>query len=192
MPERKDLSLDITSLIHSNHQKTRNLFFEVNNSTNNEVKAMLVTELLYELYINNFIEERVIYPRLQQKCRDSCQFIAKAEIQHELIKSFMAELFEMEPEENLYDARLAVLNKLVDYLYEEEKNLLKQLRRDNVELGDIWEEALEKREVLQKQALSMSINESRTTAVRTVKIPGSRGFGNFLLQMNIRTAKKAG
>jgi hemerythrin superfamily protein len=151
----KTKQLDITELLHNDHQTVRELFFAFSKAEEESEKSELVQQILTELYIHAKVEEEIVYPLLDDEGEDGEEFKGEAENEHLVVKYLMAEISQLEAGDDELKAKMTVLCELVEHHVkeEEEKEMFEMLRESGNDLAAIAEEANERKAELKKEGL---------------------------------------
>lgn len=151
----KTPALTVTELLHQDHQRVRDLFFQFKESEEDE-KEELVDEILTELYIHSTVEEEIVYPAVAKEADEAEDLVDEAETEHRVVKFLMAELSEMASEEDQYEAKVTVLCELVGHhIREEEKEMFKKLRESGADLKELAQKVQERKKALQGEPLPL-------------------------------------
>lgn len=157
MPREKaknTMTQEITELLHQDHQKVRELFFQFSAAEEESEKENLVKQILTELYVHSTIEEEIVYPAVKEEAEEGEELVDEAETEHRVVKFLMAELSEMSADEEQFDAKVTVLCELVNHhIREEEKEMFKKLRESGADLNELSEKVVERKEELQSEPL---------------------------------------
>lgn len=146
------VKLEITQLLHQDHVKVKELFFQFHEAEDESKKESLCKEILTELFIHSTVEEEVVYPVVQRKAEEGEELVDEAETEHRVVKFLMAELSKMEASDEKFDAKVTVLCELVSHhIAEEEKEMFKKLRDSGANLEKLGQEAQAKKEELMGQ-----------------------------------------
>jgi hemerythrin superfamily protein len=101
-------------------------------------KSGCVAQICEALTIHAKIEEEIFYPAVRAAIEE-IDVMDEAEVEHEGIKRLVAELEEMSPDEDLYDAKVTVLAEYVKHHVREEEHEMfpkvKKAKVDTVRLG---------------------------------------------------------
>ncbi len=132
---------DAIEMLISDHRKVEKLFKEyeklVEEGSYNEKEALAAT-ICAELTIHTQIEEEIFYPAARD-ILDEEDLVDEAIVEHASAKDLIAQLAEMSPDDDLYDAKVKVLSELVEHHVEEEEDemfpKLKKAKLDTRALG---------------------------------------------------------
>lgn len=131
-------SKDVTALLKADHKHVSELFAEYEKARSVARKKELVSEICLELTVHAQVEEEIFYPAVKQALKDK-KLIPEATVEHETLKSLIAQIEGVEPDGELYDAKVKVLSEYVQHHVKEEQNEIfpkaKSTNLDMVELG---------------------------------------------------------
>jgi hemerythrin HHE cation binding domain-containing protein len=127
---------DGLQLLAADHRKVEGLFAAFEEASGASAKEKLVRQICTELKIHTQIEEEIYYPAVRGKVEDAD--LDEAYVEHDSAKLLVNELEAAEPEESFYDAKVKVLQELIEHhVKEEEKqreNLFQQTRAADIDL----------------------------------------------------------
>lgn len=128
--------LDGLQLLTADHRTVEDLFARFEKASGVEAKAELVKKICTELKVHTMIEEEIYYPAVRGKVEDAD--LDEAYVEHDSAKLLVNELEAAEPDERFYDAKVKVLQELIEHhVKEEEKqrdNLFQQTRAADIDL----------------------------------------------------------
>jgi len=113
-----------TTLLREDHRKVKKLFAEFEELEAGDVneKGELFELIRQELTLHAQIEEELFYPALQQIDDEEVkELVLEAHEEHKIVKTLIAELMEMTPEDESFDAKMKVLIESVKHHAEEEE-----------------------------------------------------------------------
>ena len=121
-------TIDALELLTSQHDEVLALFDEIEDSDDPDEKAELFRELADNLAAHSTIEEKLFYPSVMDE--DTCENLLEATEEHLAVKRVLADMLEMEPDDDRFDAKLSVLKEQVRHHArdEEEGTLFPKLR----------------------------------------------------------------
>lgn len=175
MKAKKAVLTDVTQVLHEDHLKVRDLFFQFKKAEESSKKEELVKQILTELHIHSTAEEEIVYPAVESEAEEGGELVDEAETEHRVVKFLMAELSEMAADDDQYDAKVLVLCELVDHhIREEEKEMFKKLRESEADLEELAQQVLEKKEELKslplpKMECTLEISEAVAKRAKSSK-----------------------
>lgn len=143
---------DAVALLKSDHAEVHAWFedYEKLGDNANGAKSKLVAQICKALTVHTQIEEEIFYPAVFKASDDLEDMVEEAVVEHASAKDLIAQLQDMDPEDDLYDAKVKVLGELIDHhVEEEEEEMFPKARKakvDMVALGD--EMAMRKDELM--------------------------------------------
>ncbi|MBS1990885.1 MAG: hemerythrin domain-containing protein [Cyanobacteria bacterium SZAS LIN-3] len=150
----KAKQMDITELLHNDHQAVRELFFAFSNSEDEGEKERLVKQILTELFIHAKVEEELVYPLLDDAGEDGEEIKGEAENEHRVVKFLMAEISQLDADSDELKSKITVLCELIEHhVKEEEKEMFEMLRESGNDLESIAEEVTKMKAQLKKEGL---------------------------------------
>lgn len=152
MAETRDT--DATHILEREHREVEDLFEKYENASGKDRKEQIAQKICRELKIHALIEEEIFYPALRGKIEDD--LLNEAYVEHDGAKMLINEIAEGGPDEDFYDAKVTVLKEQIEHhVKEEEKerdNMFQQARAADVDLEELGEKMLARRQELEKQA----------------------------------------
>lgn len=109
----------------------------------------MVAEACHLLTIHTQIEEAVLYPALRSIFEEQ-KLIDEAEVEHACAKDLIAQLEDMSPNDDLYNAKFIVLGEQVKHhIREEEEEIFPRLRASGIDLYKLGDELLRHKQDLE-------------------------------------------
>jgi hemerythrin superfamily protein len=125
-------SEEVIALLKQDHQKITDLFtyfHRIRKGKDSNAKQLLAEVLCTELVIHAQLEREVLYPSLR-RALDEPELLDEAEVEHRMAHQLISELELMDPEDELYDAELAVLcNYVSHHIHEEENRIFPKIKQ---------------------------------------------------------------
>jgi len=134
-------SIDAVELLTQQHREVEEMFerFEKMTDRAKVSKKKLADEICNALIMHTTIEEEIFYPATREASEDTEDMVDEAVVEHASAKDLIAQILEMDPGDDLYDAKVKVLSELVEHHVEEEEKEMfpktKQLKLDMQALG---------------------------------------------------------
>ena len=117
--------LDAVVILEQDHEDVKDLFDQyeelAENEASNEDKVALVQQICTLLTVHATVEEELFYPAAREALKEDA-LVDEAVVEHASAKDLIAQLQAMEPDEDLYDAKVKVLGELIDHHVEEEED----------------------------------------------------------------------
>lgn len=129
---------DATSLLRADHKLVSDLFSEYEKARSATKKQELVSKICTELSVHAQVEEEIFYPAVKQALKDK-DLVPEAKVEHESLKRLIAEVEGVEPDGEMFDAKMKVLSEYVKHHVKEEQDEMfpkvKATKLDMNELG---------------------------------------------------------
>jgi|SRR5579884_672480 len=147
--------MNALKLLKEDHKKVKTLFGEVEGlgERASTQRKKLFQQIDEELTIHAQVEERIFYPEFRRRAgkgeeRDE---VLEAYEEHNIVKSLIGELEDLDPKDERYKPKLSVLKDLVEHHVKEEEGPLFRMARelfDEEELDELGERILTAKEEL--------------------------------------------
>ena len=129
---------DAIALLRADHQLVSGLFAEYEKARSTPKKMELVSQICAELTVHMQVEEEIFYPPVKQALKDK-ELIPEATVEHATLKELIAQVEGVQPDGEMFDAKIKVLSEYVKHHVKEEENELfpkaKSTKLDMAELG---------------------------------------------------------
>lgn len=129
---------DAIALLKADHEAVSQLFAEYEKSRSVPNKKALVAEICTALTVHAQIEEELFYPAVKSVLKDKL-LVPEATVEHTSVKDLIAQLEGVQPDGEMYDAKVKVLSEYVKHHVKEEQTEMfpkaKASSLDMVELG---------------------------------------------------------
>ena len=143
---------DAIALLKADHREVHEMFeqFEQLGDRAKASKEKLKDKICKALIAHTTIEEEIFYPAMRAKGEDAEDMVDEAVVEHASAKDLIKQLQEMQPDDDLYDAKVKVLGEQIDHhVQEEEKEMFAKARKSGLDLLALGQEmALRKQELL--------------------------------------------
>jgi Hemerythrin HHE cation binding domain len=130
---------DATALLRADHKFVSGLFEDYENASTKTMKRKLVNQICMELSVHAQVEEEIFYPAVKQALKDH-EMVPEATVEHATLKSLIAQVEGVEPDGEMYDAKVKVLCEYVEHHVKEEQDEMfpkaKASKLDMMELGE--------------------------------------------------------
>jgi hypothetical protein len=137
-------TIDALELLTSQHDEVEALIGEIEDSDDPSEKAELFRELADKLAAHSTMEEKLFYPSVMMK--DTEELLVESTEEHLSVKRILADMLELDVEDEHFDAKLTVLKEQVRHHArdEEEGELFPLIREalDEDQLAALGNECL--------------------------------------------------
>lgn len=125
--------------------------------THKETKHNLAKQICESLKVHAQLEEEILYPTLRENLdKEEMAQIEEALVEHGAVKDLITKI-EMGSTEELFEAQVRVLGKLVkQHVKEEETILLPKLKASNIDLNELGRQLEDRKQELQTGLLGQA------------------------------------
>ncbi len=137
-PDNPSKTQDAIALLRADHKLVSALFAEYDKTRSNSKKKTLVSQICTELSVHTQVEEEIFYPAVKQALKDK-EMIPEGLVEHATLKELISQVEGIEPNGEMFDAKIKVLSEYVKHHVKEEHNEMfpqaKATKLDMIELG---------------------------------------------------------
>jgi hemerythrin-like domain-containing protein len=128
---------DAIALLKADHEAVSGLFTEYEKARSTNTRKTLVAEICKALSVHAQIEEEIFYPGVKAALKDKV-LVPEATVEHAGVKDLIAQLQGIEPDGEMYDAKVKVLSEYVKHHVKEEQNeMFPQVKASSLDLVDL-------------------------------------------------------
>lgn len=150
----KKSALDIMQVLHRDHIKVDELFFQFSKSDDDAEKKALVEKITVELTLHAKAEEEIVYSKIRDGEKEVESMMDEADTEHHVVKFLLAELGGMKPSDDHYDSKVTVLCEMVKHhVEEEEKEIFEKLKDSDADLVKMAQKFEERKSTLAAKPL---------------------------------------
>jgi hemerythrin-like domain-containing protein len=143
---------DAIALLTADHREVSDMFEQFENLSDRAkaTKSKLTQKICNALIAHTTIEEEIFYPAVREAVKEGDDMVDEAVVEHASAKELIQQLQEMDPEDDLYDAKVKVLGEQIDHhVEEEEEEMFEKARKSGLDLVALGQEmAQRKQEIL--------------------------------------------
>lgn len=146
---------DAIQLLMADHAEVKPLFkaYEelVDAEASDEERQQLAEQICAMLTVHATIEEEIFYPAAKEALEEA-DLVDEATVEHASAKDLIAQIQEMEPSDELYDAKVKVLGEYIEHhVKEEEREMFPQAKKARIDLAALGEQLAERKEELMQE-----------------------------------------
>jgi hemerythrin-like domain-containing protein len=142
---------DAIALLTADHREVADMFEQFENLSDRAkaTKAKLTEKICNALIAHTTIEEEIFYPAVREAVKDE-DMVDEAVVEHASAKDLIQQLQEMNPDDDLYDAKVKVLSEQIEHhVKEEEEEMFEKARKSGLDMIQLGQEmAQRKQEIL--------------------------------------------
>ncbi|HEY0490052.1 MAG TPA: hemerythrin domain-containing protein [Telluria sp.] len=146
----KSAKTDAIELLKADHEKVKDLFekFEALSDRSKVNKKKIADQICLELTVHAQVEEEIFYPAIRDPIKDD-DLMDEAVVEHASAKDLIAQISEMDPGDDLYDAKVKVLSEQIEHHVEEEEGeMFPKVRKTKVDLEALGQQMAARKEEL--------------------------------------------
>ena len=142
---------DAIALLKADHEAVSQLFAEYEKTRSVANKKALVGQICASLSVHAQIEEEIFYPAVKAALKDKL-LVPEATVEHAGVKDLIAQLEGVEPDGEMYDAKVKVLSEYVKHHVKEEQNeMFVQAKASSIDLAELGARMAARKSELMKQ-----------------------------------------
>jgi hemerythrin superfamily protein len=146
----KTTSHDAVAMLMADHKKVKGLFqqYEALSDRSTASKKKLADQICNELTVHTQVEEEIFYPAISKPIHDK-DLMDEAIVEHASAKDLIAQIGDMDPGDDLYDAKVKVLAEQIEHhVKEEEGEMFPKVRKSGVDLVALGEKMAARKDEL--------------------------------------------
>jgi hemerythrin superfamily protein len=142
---------DAVALLKADHREVEKLFAQFEKAKDSDRKKTLADKICLELKVHTQIEEEIFYPTSRDYLEDD-DIVDEAVVEHAAAKDLIAEIEAMRPGDELYDAKVTVLQEQIEHhVEEEETEYFPKLKKTDMDMKAIGAQLKTRKEELMGQ-----------------------------------------
>jgi hypothetical protein len=142
---------DAIDFLKSDHRDVEAMFKAFELTGDEDRQAELAERICTALKVHAQIEEELFYPAAREEI-DDLELVEEAMVEHASAKELIAQIERMEPQEELFEARMQVLGEQIKHhVKEEETELFPACRKAGMDLARIGRKLAERKQELMRQ-----------------------------------------
>ena len=140
---------DAINLLKADHRKVEQLFKDFEKAKEDDGrKQQIAMQICNELKVHTRIEEEIFYPESREFLKDE-DIVNEAIVEHQAAKDLIAQIEGMEPSDEMYDAKVTVLQEMIEHhVEEEEKEYFPEVQKSEMDTKAIGERMMARKEEL--------------------------------------------
>ena len=112
-----------TDLLKKQHRQVEKLFKQVEKTEDPRQRRKLLDQIAADLKMHTQIEEEIFYPAVREVGTSKAEeMVDEAFEEHHVVDLVLAELPQVDPEDERFEAKMTVLSELVKHHVEEEED----------------------------------------------------------------------
>ena len=108
-------------MLRADHKHVDALFKAYETASKPAKQKDIVSQICMELTVHAQIEEEIFYPAVKKALKDH-ELVPEATVEHATLKALIAQVKDVEPNGEMFDAKIKVLSEYVKHHVKEEQN----------------------------------------------------------------------
>ena len=130
-------AIDAIALLKADHKAVDELFKEYASTKSPAKKKTLVSKICLELAVHAQAEEEIFYPAVKAALKDKT-LIPEAVVEQATMKELIAQIKDIEPDGEMYDAKVMVLCEYVKHhVKEEHTDMFPKAKTTHLDMSDL-------------------------------------------------------
>ena len=146
--QRTSRATNAVSILRADHKLVNELFEQFESTRSSAKKQKIVQQICTELTIHAMVEEEIFYPAVKQALKDD-ELIPEAIVEHDTLKALIAQVEGVEPDGEMYDAKVKVMGEYVKHHVKEEQNeMFPKAQKTRLDMDELGAMILQRKEEL--------------------------------------------
>ncbi|KAF3996326.1 hemerythrin domain-containing protein [Glaciimonas immobilis] len=148
--------IDAIAMLVADHENVKAKFQQIEKLDEGALRAkkILAEEICAALTVHCIIEEEIFYPAARDAAKDGPDLVNEAIIEHASAKELIEQIKIMEPDDELFDAKVKVLSEqIAHHVLEEETEMFPQVKKSQLNLVALRDQMLERKKQMTVQGL---------------------------------------
>lgn len=139
---------DAIAMLKADHEKVSGLFKDFEKARAASKKKALVAEICGELKVHTQLEDEIFYPAVKSALKDK-MLVPEAIVEHASITDLIEQVEGVEPDGEMYDAKVKVLSEYVKHhVKEEQTEMFAKAKKTRLDLVALRDEMLKRKDEL--------------------------------------------
>ncbi|WP_426105751.1 hemerythrin domain-containing protein [Massilia sp. TSP1-1-2] len=142
-------TVDAISILSADHRELQDLFeqYAALGESAGSKKKHLADDICMALTLHTMVEEEIFYPALRPADKNAADLLDEAAVEHAGAKDLIAQIQDMDPDDDLYDAKVKVLGEQVaHHVTQEEKEMFPKAEKAGLDLEALADDMLARKE----------------------------------------------
>lgn len=142
---------DAVTLLKADHRQVEVWFAQFSKSRSNSRKQQLASQICAALTIHTTIEEEIFYPAFLAATADN-DMHHEAIVEHEAAKQLIAQIEDMSPSDDYFEAKVTVLSEMIKHHVKEEEQpdgMFAEAKKSRMDLKAVGQQLLARKSELQ-------------------------------------------
>jgi hemerythrin superfamily protein len=150
-PGKSGKQQDAVALLKADHREVEDLFEQFEKARDSQRKLKLATQICNALKVHTMIEEEIFYPAFLDATEEE-DIHHEAIVEHNGAKKLIAEIEQMDPDDDYYDAKVKVLSEMIKHHVKEEEQpggMFSNAKKSEMDLDALGEQLMTRKTELE-------------------------------------------
>jgi hemerythrin superfamily protein len=139
---------DAVALLKADHRAVEKLFSQYEKARSEDSKEQIAQQICLELRVHMEIEEEIFYPTSREFLKDE-DIVNEAVVEHQSARDLIEQIEDMDPSDEMYDAKVTVLQEMIEHhVEEEEKEYFPQVQKTAMNMKEIGDQLAARKDEL--------------------------------------------
>lgn len=139
---------EATALLRADHKLVSELFEDFEKARSPKQKKEIVAQICTELSVHAQVEEEIFYPAFKAVLKDR-ELVPEAQVEHASVKDLIAQVEGLEPDGEMYDAKIRVMGEFVKHhVKEEQTQIFPKAKKSGLDLRELGRQMQERKQEL--------------------------------------------
>lgn len=139
---------DATTLLRADHKLVSGLFDDFEKATTPAKKKAIVVKICTELTVHTQLEDEIFYPAFKAALKDH-ELVPEATVEHASVKDLIAQVEGVEPDGEMYDAKVKVMGEFVKHhVKEEQTEMFPKAKKSGMDLRELGRQLQARKQAL--------------------------------------------
>ncbi len=136
------------AMLRADHKRVSGLFEDFEKARSAKKKKAIVAEICTELTVHTQLEEEIFYPAFKKALKDH-ELVPEAHVEHASVKDLIAQVEGVEPNGEMFDAKVKVMGEFVKHhVKEEETQMFPKAKKSGLDLLKLGRKMHERKQEL--------------------------------------------
>lgn len=139
---------EATAMLRADHKLVSGLFEDYEKARSPNRKKALVAKICTELTVHTQIEDEIFYPAFKAALKDH-ELVPEATVEHDSVKDLIAQVEGVEPDGEMFDAKVKVMGEYVKHhVKEEQTQMFPKAKKSSMDLQALGRQMHERKQAL--------------------------------------------
>lgn len=139
---------EATAMLRADHKLVSGLFADFEKTRSAARKKAIAAKICSELTVHAQLEEEIFYPAFKAALKDH-ELVPEAHVEHASVKDLIAQVEGVEPDGEMFDAKVKVMGEFVKHhVKEEQTQMFPKAKKSKMDLRELGRQMHERKQEL--------------------------------------------